>query len=194
MINRLSGDLAGLNGQHLYLKNGDIEWDILISSTTASKVSDNEKRITLYIHLHHREDQFALYGFATELERTIFLDLIRIPGIGPRQALRILSGMNEELFLHNVDAGDVDALARVQGLGKKTAQKIILALRGKITQTEEEPGEFEDIIQALADMGFDRKKSKDTVYRLSRMEMFRDEEKGSLEQDLFKQAIVELSQ
>ncbi len=194
MINRLSGDLAGLNGQHLYLKNGDIEWDILISSTTASKVSDNEKRITLYIHLHHREDQFALYGFATELERTIFLDLIRIPGIGPRQALRILSGMNEELFLHNVDAGDVDALARVPGLGKKTAQKIILALRGKITQTEEEPGEFEDIIQALADMGFDRKKSKDTVYRLSRMEMFRDEEKGSLEQDLFKQAIVELSQ
>lgn len=194
MINRLTGTLTGLNGRHLYLQNGDIEWDILISSTTASKVSDSEKKISLFIHLHHREDQFALYGFGSELERTIFLDLIRIPGIGPRQALRILSGMNEELFLHNVDAGDVDALARVPGLGKKTAQKIILALRGKITQQEGEPGEFDDIIQALVDMGFDRKKSRDTVHRLSRTDMLREEDKDRLEQDLFKKAIVELSQ
>jgi len=194
MINKLSGSLAGINGTHLYLKNGDIEWDVLVSATTASKVSAMEDKITIFAYLYHREDQFALYGFASELERTIFLDLIRIPGIGPRQALRILSGMNEDAFLQNLDAGDVDALSRVPGLGKKTAQKIILALRGKITKNEEEAGDFDDIIQALVDMGFERKKSKDTVYRLSRKEMFQGEDKPSLEQDLFKQAIVELSQ
>ena len=137
----------------------------------------------------------ALYGFSAMEERFLFLDLLRVSGIGPRQALRILSGMSVDEFVSSLDADDVDALSRIPGLGKKTAQKIILTLRGRLTlpQAEDADTPNVEIIAALAEMGFDRQSATKAVERVAadvRSEGLQGED---AEKELFRRAIVSLS-
>jgi len=134
------------------------------------------------------------FGFAKEEERMLFLDLLKVDGIGPKQAIRILSGANVDSFAEILEAGDVDSLKRIPGIGVKSAQKIILALKGKLTLKEaEEAEEGRDLVTALADMGFDRRKAAAVVASL--LEETREEGIAGekLEQEIFRRAIVRLS-
>jgi Holliday junction DNA helicase RuvA subunit len=118
----------------------------------------------VYLYLHHRDDQMKLYGFAQTSERVLFLELLKVDGIGPRQALRILSSTPPEMFLPILDAGDVEALSRTPGIGKKTAQKIVLTLRGKLRLEEHEASSSSDeLVAALVEMGFERKQAVEAV-------------------------------
>ncbi len=124
----------------------------------------------------------------------LFLDLLKVDGIGPKQAIRILSGANVDSFAEILEAGDVDSLKRIPGIGVKSAQKIILALKGKLTLKEaEEAEEGRDLVTALADMGFDRRKAAAVVASL--LEETREEGIAGekLEQEIFRRAIVRLS-
>ena len=133
----------------------------------------------------------TMFGFGTIEERSVFLDLLKVSGIGPRQALRILSGMSVDDFVKNMDAEDVDSLSRIPGLGKKTAQKILLTLRGKLSLSKTSvETEHDEITEALVEMGFDRAQAHSAVNEV-RSDPGGD---GELEEgELLRRAIVRLS-
>jgi Holliday junction DNA helicase RuvA len=149
----------------------------------------------IYLHLHHKEDIMQLYGFSESRERSLFLDLLKVAGIGPKQAVRMLSGTEVDLFIKQLDDNDVDALTRLPGLGKKTAQKIILALRGKLSFEEEtmQPQADSDIINALVDMGFDRKKAETAVRKAVEEISPEGIPEAEKEKAVFRRAIILLS-
>lgn len=197
MFNSLRGLVSHKGETQLFLLCGGIEWDISVSASTLSSLPEVGKEGRVFIFFHHKEDQMKLFGFASEDERSLFLDLMKVDGIGPRQAMKILSGISVESFISTLDSEDVDALTRIPGLGKKTAQKIILALRGKLTiaGNDTEPTEHNELLDGLVDMGFDKKKAlkalEDAEKEIegSASSMPRDER----EKELFKRAIVRLS-
>ena len=193
MFNRLYGTVTHKSEQVLFLEQNGIEWEIHTTSTSVSQFPPPEKDASVYTHLFHREDQLTLYGFATDSERSLFRELIKISGIGPRQACKILSGISDALFIKALDNEDVNVLTQLPGLGKKTAQKIILSLRGKLSSGESEPEAFPDIVEALYNMGFDKAEAKRTVRELAGRNEAESLSKEELEQKLMKDAIVELS-
>ncbi len=198
VIHSLTGTVSGGDENTLLMKtDGGIEWMLQISTTTASALPRPGNQVRVLTHLHHREDQMILFGFGTTEERSVFLDLLKVSGIGTRQALRILSGMSVTELVRSLDSEDVDSLARVPGLGKKTAQKILLTLRGKLSlarERKEEPAD--EIVNALVEMGFDRSKAQSAIAAVRS-----DAPKGSPrgggealeEAELIKEAIVRLS-
>ena len=196
MINSLTGKITHKGVSEVFLESRDIEWQLTVSERTARQLPPAGKEVRVYTYLHHREDQMVLYGFAGVEERFLFHDLLRVAGIGPKQAIRILSGMSVDQFVKNLDSDDVDALARIPGLGKKTAQKIILTLRGRLTaQQSDDPAEkpFAEIVNALADMGFDRQNAAKAVAKCAAEiseEPIGEEES---EKEIFRRAIVALS-
>ncbi len=119
----------------------------------------------VYTYLLHREDSMSLYGFCDPAERSLFLDLQKVDGVGPRGAMRILSGIERKEFVEALDRDDVDALSPGPGIGKKTAQKIILTLKGKLTPADGGSGKSseDDIATALVGMGFDGRTAKAAV-------------------------------
>lgn len=196
MINSLWGRITYKGLSEVYLDNRGIEWKLSVSERTARDLPAVGNEVKVYTYLHHREDQMELFGFARVEERLLFHDLLRVSGIGPRQAIRTLSGMGVQEFVKSLDADDVDSLSRIPGLGKKTAQKIILTLRGRLTvlhEEGEEPKAFSEIISALADMGFDRQSAAKAVSSLIPEVSGEFEDPGSREKEIFRRAIVALS-
>jgi len=146
----------------------------------------------IFTHLLHRDDAMRLYGFSDPAERALFLDLQKVEGVGPRGAMKILSGIDLKTFIAALDADDVDSLTHVPGIGKKTAQKIILSLKGKLTPAAETPGRSaeEDIASALMGMGFDRKTAKSSASAALKALAGRNLEGDELALELFKRAIA----
>jgi Holliday junction DNA helicase RuvA len=195
MINSLKGILTGKGAGRFYVETGGLEWEIESSYTTISALPAEGVCVRVFTHLYHREDSMRLFGFLSVEERFLFLDLMKVNGIGPKQALRILSSTNVEFFSRILEDGDAAALSRIPGLGVKTAQKIILALKGKLTFREEieRTEQSGDLVLALEDMGFDRKKAAAVIKALT-------DELGAgglagaeLEKECFRQAIIRLS-
>ncbi len=187
MYNSLYGTYSGRTSTVMYLLNRGIEWSITATDTAIRTAASSKDTIRIFTYLHHREDTMMLYGFLTERERQVFLELIRVSGIGPKQALRMLSGISVEELVTALDDGNTDRLSMLPGIGKKTAAKIILALRGKLKLESEDSvhEEFSEIIDALVAMGFERKHARKAVSEVSKNE--------TNEKELFREAIVFLS-
>jgi Holliday junction DNA helicase RuvA len=194
MIHSLKGILTEKGTGKFYLDCGGLEWEIETSFTSLSALPGTGSPARIFTHLYHREDSMRIYGFVSEEERSLFLDLLKVNGIGPRQALRILSGTTVESFARTLDAGDAASFARIPGLGLKTAQKLILALKGKLSFREEaEEPENNDLVRALEDMGFDRKKAAAVIQSLS-AELTGEGLCGpELEKECFRRAIIRMS-
>ncbi len=166
MYNSLTGNITEKGISHLCLQVGGVEWILNVSINTldqCGKIGD-EKRIFTY--LQHKDDGMTLFGFVTKDERVLFLDLIKVNGVGPKAAQKILSGIQPTEFIRCLEEEDVDRLTKVPGLGKKTAQKIILALKGKLKLEDDVVKESsrdsvdKEILDSLVAMGFDKKKAK----------------------------------
>lgn len=182
MINAIIGKVVFINGQNLVLRTGGVEYSITVSSQTGYKISmlDDASRSELRIltHLQHREDEMCLFGFSSEDERALFWELIKVSGIGPKQAMKILSGASVTDFISALDGNDIKFLSRIPGLGLKTAQKIVLALKDKLVGLDQktntamaqkgEAKRYEDLIVALTEMGYDRKKVVQTISELEK--------------------------
>ncbi len=138
MIARLRGVVIEAYPNRLVVDVGGVGYEVLVPLSTFDRLNAAEGvRVDLRTHLHVRETAHTLYGFATEEERDVFLMLIdRVSGIGPAIAMAVLSGIPVERFKQCVVAGDSAELARVKGLGKKTAQRIILELKDKVGVTD----------------------------------------------------------
>lgn len=183
MINAVIGDVVFTNGQNLVIRAGHIEFSMTVSSQTAMKISQLDKSersdVRILTYLQHKEDEMSLFGFCEEEERQLFLELIKVSGIGPKQALKILSGAKVHDIVMALDQNDVSFLSRIPGLGVKTSQKIVLALRDKLVTMDlgnsrvpsavsQTARKYEDLIVALSEMGYDKKKVTDTITELEK--------------------------
>lgn len=141
MYSYIIGALAGLEEGKVILDNNGIGYELNVSSFTLSKVGSVGKQIKLFTHLGVSDDAMRLYGFISEEERAMFLKLITVSGIGPKVALQILSGMDVRTLALSIVNSDAKALARIKGIGKKTAERVIVELRERVESDAVESGE-----------------------------------------------------
>lgn len=196
MFNSLTGRISGQSGSTVFLQIGGIEWEIETSGYSLSRLASREEA-TMYTHLHHREDAMRLYGFESREERTVFLQLLTVSGVGPRQALKLLSASSPSGLTQMLEAEDVDGLTRLPGLGKKTASKLILALRGTLVHEESAPGGHRsEIVAGLVEMGFDPQRASEAVQAADnelRSSGQPAADPAATEREVFRRAIVALS-
>jgi holliday junction DNA helicase RuvA len=195
MYNSIYGIFTGRSASSLFLLNNGVEWNLAASERTIQNSSLNKDKVRVFTYLHHKEDTMVLYGFIDERERQVFLELNKVSGIGPKQALRMLSGIGTEELVTALDDGNTERLSMLPGIGKKTAAKIILALRGKLKleNDSDEDDKFSELISALSDMGFDKKAVKKALNEISTRDQFSSMNNKELEKELFREAIVFLS-
>lgn len=166
MFNSLRGIITEKHTDVLYLSTDGIEWDITVPSLDIERLPPVGEEARVFVWLYHREDQMRLFGFASTERRSTFLELMKVEGIGPRQAVKILSGIDQKDLEAALENEDIARLEAVPGLGKKTAQKMILALKGKLARPAPSaslPASHEELVNALADMGYDRKAAAEAV-------------------------------
>ena len=133
MIARLSGILLVKNPPYIVIDVNGVGYEVEAPSSVFSDLPENGKPVAIVIHHNFSQDSQTLYGFASLEEREVFRKLLKINGIGAKMALAILSGATGAELAHYVASGDVAALTRVPGIGKKTAERIIMELRDKLT-------------------------------------------------------------
>ena len=131
MIGRLRGKLAAKQAPELLVDVNGVGYEVSAPMTTFYRLGSLGDDITLHTHLVVREDAHLLFGFATLEERTLFRELIKVNGVGPKLALGILSGIEAEAFVRCVQDGDVSTLVRIPGIGKKTAERMVVELRDR---------------------------------------------------------------
>ena len=132
MIALVSGEVAVRRGDHVVVSCGGVGYRLAVSAETLRHVPRVGEGATLHAHLIVRDDALLLYGFATEEERDLFLLLIGVQGVGPKMALAVLSGGPPRELLGAVAGGDVARLQSVPGIGKRTAERIVVELREKV--------------------------------------------------------------
>jgi len=160
MIGWLKGTVRELDpAGSLLLDTGGVGYDVVVSMQTLCTLQQGETA-ELFIHTHVREDQLMLFGFASQRERSVFRRLTGVSGIGARMGINLLSGMSVEQLLAAIDNADDVAIARTPGIGKKTAQRLILELKGKLADagsdgTISSPHSVaSDVRSALANLGY----------------------------------------
>lgn len=134
MIGRIAGILIEKTPPELLVDVNGIAYELSASMTTIYELPQIGEKVILYTHLQVKEDAHTLYGFIDKNERALFRILIKVNGIGPKMALAILSSMSADELMSNVQDSDVTALTRIPGVGKKTAERLIIELRDKLGQ------------------------------------------------------------
>jgi Holliday junction DNA helicase RuvA len=193
MFNSIRGVITEKLQDTIRILTGGVEWDISVPATDLDRFGGPGEEGRVFLWLYHREDQMKLYGFIDEKRRVTFLELLKVEGIGPKGALKILGGIGQDELEKALEAGDLARLEAVPGLGKKTAQKMILALKGKLAPAQAAPATpYGELAEALTDMGYERRAAVEALTRAaSRLPPgLEGEEKEKL---LFKEAIVYLS-
>jgi Holliday junction DNA helicase RuvA len=132
MIGRMRGLLVAKQPPWVMVEAGGIGYELEVPMSTLYDLPELGREVILFVHYAHKEDTVALYGFLREAERAQFRNLLRVGGIGAKIALSVLSGASVDEFARLVQAGDVTALTRVPGIGKKTAERIVLELRDRV--------------------------------------------------------------
>ena len=132
MIYSVTGKPTIIDENTVAISNGIMAFEVVASTNTVYNLSRKNENVTLLTYLYVREDEMRLFGFETQSEKALFLHLISVSGIGPKVAMSILSGMNAQTLAVAISSGNIKLLASIKGLGKKTAERIILELRDKL--------------------------------------------------------------
>ncbi|MDR1363701.1 MAG: Holliday junction branch migration protein RuvA [Spirochaetaceae bacterium] len=200
MFNSLSGKITGRTNDTLYLLTGGVEWELVMPLTDIEALNITNGEARVFTYLHHTDKDMRIFGFSDTLRRKTFLELQKVEGVGPRAALKIMSGISQAELERALEEGDVARLERTPGLGKKTAQKMVLALKGKLVhggQEKSAPGSpYEELVNALAGMGYDRKAAIAALERAAAEIARRGagvEEGAGKENELFRLAILSLT-
>lgn len=164
MIAHLRGKLLAKHPNQAILETAGVGYDVTISVPTFSDLPAVGAEIALHIHTHVREDVIALYGFLRPSEKLLFEKLITVSGIGPKLAITILSGMAADEMVGAIRGNDVARLTRIPGIGKKTAERMVLELRDKLPETPSTSAPAvpslssteEDVLSALMNLGYQR--------------------------------------
>jgi len=178
MIAFLRGKLLEKHPNQVIVETAGVGYDVVIPVSTFSALPDSGAEVALRIHTHVREDALALFGFFTREEKTLFERLISVSGIGPGLAIKVLSGLATPAIIDAIRRGQVEQLVRIPGVGKKTAERMVLELKDKLEGVEigaataagvavraEPPlGEIEqDVLSALLNLGCQRAAAETAV-------------------------------
>lgn len=177
MIGRIHGKLIEKQPPQILVDAGGVGYEIDVPMSTFCNLPAEGEEVTLFTHFVVREDAMLLYGFATAAERLAFRALIRISGVGPRIALAVLSGLSVEQLAKAVESGEAGILTRIPGIGKKTAERLVLELKGKLAGAEladasgaagsaADAGARADIVSALAALGYSEREALAAVKTL----------------------------
>jgi holliday junction DNA helicase RuvA len=164
MIAHLRGTLLAKHPNQAVVETAGVGYDVTISVPTFSDLPAAGEQVALHIHTHVREDALALYGFLRPSEKMLFEKLISVSGIGPKLAITILSGMPADEMVGAIRSNDVARLTRIPGIGKKTAERMVLELRDKLppagtaapVATPTLNAVEEDVLSALMNLGYQR--------------------------------------
>jgi Holliday junction DNA helicase RuvA len=194
MFNSIRGIINAKLSETVYLETNGVEVEIAVPATDIESLPPEGERSRLFTWLYHREDQMRLFGFADETRRNTFFELLKVEGIGPRAAQKIMSGIGQEDLERALENEDLARLEAVPGLGKKTAQKMLLSLKGKIVRAAPAPAAspYGDLVEALAGMGYDRRAASDAIAKAAAA-LPPNLDAAEKEKLLFKEAIVNLS-
>jgi Holliday junction DNA helicase RuvA len=195
MFNSIQGIITEKLSDTVHILTGGIEWDINVPATDIARLPLIGEEGRVFTWMYHREDQMRLFGFADITRRNTFFELIKVDGIGPKQAIKIMSGIGQEELETALEKEDLARLEAVPGLGKKTVQKMILALKGKIAKggiVNAAAGPHEELVTALVEMGYDKKAAAEAVAKADSA-LPKDTAATDKEKLIFKQAIMYLS-
>lgn len=164
MIAHLRGKLIARHPNQVIVETAGVGYDVTISVPTFSELPPVGGDVALHIHTHVREDQIALYGFLHPKEKHLFEKLLTVSGIGPKLAITILSGMAAEEMTGAIRGNDVARLTKIPGIGRKTAERMVLELRDKLPPVGAEQVQVipslnsvqEDVLSALVNLGYQR--------------------------------------
>lgn len=168
MISRLTGTIVEISEKYLVVEVNGIGYKVYCSTDTLSGKQENSP-VSLFTYLVVREDALDLYGFVSREEEDFFQLLISVSGIGPKGALGILSATSTNTLKKAIATGDTSYLTKVSGIGRKTAEKIVLELRDKLkahADTKENPHELRaesDVVLALQSLGYSQNEARDAV-------------------------------
>jgi Holliday junction DNA helicase RuvA len=171
MIAQIRGQLIQKSPGSVIVEANGVGYQVSVSLNTFYDLPDVEQSVRVYTYTHVREDVLQLYGFSTLLEKEIFQVLISVSGIGPKLALNILSGISAALLIRSLAAGDLNRLLAIPGVGRKTAERMILDLQEKAQKLESRvsiPSKAplpkdemaEDIISALVNLGYKKNQAE----------------------------------
>jgi Holliday junction DNA helicase RuvA len=193
MIAHLRGRLLAKHPNQAIVETAGVGYDVTISVPTFSELPAVGSEVALHIHTHVREDALALYGFLQQPEKTLFEKLITVSGIGPKLAVTILSGMPADDMITAIRGNDVGKLTRIPGIGKKTAERMVLELRDKLPQLTQvasarpvSPVE-DDVLSALVNLGYQRPVAERALATVS------GNGKAASFDSLFREALAALS-
>lgn len=165
MIGRLHGKLLEKNPPQILIDVSGVGYEVDVPMSTFCNLPEVGGELTLYTHFVVREDAELLYGFATLAERAVFRALIKISGVGPKIALALLSGITVDQLKDAVDRGETGLLTKVPGIGKKTAERLVLELKGKLagtgaaTAAVPTSGARADVAAALIALGYSEREA-----------------------------------
>ena len=176
MISHLSGTLFEKSTQSIIIEVGGVGYEVFVPLSTFYALPEKQGSVSLHIHTHVREDALVLFGFSTRLEKSLFLMLVSVSGIGPKLSANTLSGMGAEELLRAIASGDAHGLQAIPGIGKKTAERIALELKDRAAAFSDEaemppietPGteaerRMEDTLSALLNLGYSVKMAKAAI-------------------------------
>ena len=195
MIAHLRGKLLAKHPNQAIVETGGVGYDVTISVPTFSDLPAIGDEVTLHIHTHVREDLIALYGFLRLAEKRLFEKLITVSGIGPKLAITILSGIAADEMVSAIRGNDIARLTRIPGIGKKTAERMVLELRDKLPSegVAESPAMpavsavEEDVLSALMNLGYQRAAAERALASVEK------NGKGSSFEVMFRQTLGVLS-
>lgn len=199
MLNSLTGYITDCLPGVVRIQSGGVEWELEVSRATVQQLLGRTDEVRVLVYLQHRENLMRLYGFAEEDERNLFHELTKVEGIGPKQALRVLSGVSPTRMREILETEDLNSLLSIPGLGKKTASAVLLKLRGVLRYAPDakhgvEPA-ADDLVAGLVEMGYDRKLVESVIHEISSQQDLpatSGAEQASREAEIFRRAIVAL--
>ncbi|MBP9762882.1 Holliday junction branch migration protein RuvA [Patescibacteria group bacterium] len=165
MIGSLRGTLIELGGNWVLLEVGGVGYRIQLSSSVLALLRVGQEQF-FYIHEQLREDAHELYGFLSSQDLILFNKLLSVSGVGPKVAMTLLSLGSADAVQRAVMSGDLETLTSLPGVGKKTAQKIILELKGQLVEAEGVPSADRDVADALQGMGYSAAQVRDALKQI----------------------------
>lgn len=170
MFNSINGLITGKFPKQLFIETNGVEWDICVPDSNLDMIGHVGDEARIYTWLNHTDKVMDLYGFASVEERSLFFDLLKVDGVGPKGAVKIMSSVSSGRLSDVLDRGDLEMLEKIPGVGKKTAGKMMLALKGKLTMNQNEkvvrvaaPAPYSDVISSLVEMGYDKRSVEQKV-------------------------------
>lgn len=171
MIAHLRGKLISRRPNLVIVETAGVGYDVTISVPAFTELPSVGSEVALHIHTHVREDQLALYGFLRHEEKELFEKLITVSGIGPKLAITILSGMPADDMVNSIRANDLARLTKIPGIGRKTAERMVLELRDKLPPMGADQVHVipslsatqEDVLSALMNLGYQRPLAEKTL-------------------------------